>query len=72
LTSTSNIPAASTPERLRLIKGGKEYFTLLKELIAGAKNTIHLQTYIFEEDETGTEVADELKAAARRNVAVFL
>ena len=63
---------SSTPEQLRLIKGGKEYFDLLKELIEKAKESIYFQTYIFDEDETGTEVAEALKAAARRNVAVFL
>ena len=62
----------STSEQLRLIKGGKEYFDLLKELIEQAEESIYLQTYIFAEDETGTEVADALKAAARRNVAVSL
>lgn len=66
--STSN----SAQERLSLIKGGKEYFDLLKELIAKAKESIYFQTYIFDEDETGTEVADALKAAARRNVTVSL
>ena len=62
----------STPEQLRLIKGGKEYFDLLKELIEKAKESIYFQTYIFDEDETGTEVADALKAAARRDVTVSL
>jgi len=62
----------STPEQLRLIKGGKQYFDLLKNLIDKAKESIYFQTYIFDEDETGTEVADALKAAARRKVAVSL
>jgi cardiolipin synthase len=59
-------------ERLRLIKGGKEYFDLLIELISKAENSIHFQTYIFDEDETGTMVAEALKAAARRHVVVSL
>ena len=63
---------SSTPERLRLIKGGKKYFDLLQELIAKAEQSIYFQTYIFEEDETGIEVAEALKAAAKRNVTVSL
>jgi len=62
----------STPKQLRLIRGGREYFDLLKELIEKAKESIYFQTYIFDEDETGTEIADALKAAARRNVTVSL
>ncbi len=37
-----------------------------------AKHSIHLQTYIFDDDETGTIVADALKAAAERNIEVYL
>jgi len=62
----------STSEQLRLIKGGKEYFDLLRELVVNAQDSIYFQTYIFAEDETGKEVADALKAAARRKVTVFL
>jgi cardiolipin synthase len=67
-----NNPTRSVSEQLRLIKGGKKYFDLLKELIVKAEKSIYFQTYIFEEDETGIEIAEALKAAARRNVAVFL
>lgn len=58
--------------RLQLIKGGKEYFDVLLDIIHRAQSTIHFQTYIFEEDETGMAVADALVEAAQRNVAVFL
>ncbi len=55
-----------------LIKGGKDYFERVIKLIQGAKDTIHLQTYIFDDDETGTLVADALKEAASRKVKVYL
>ena len=45
---------------------------MLLELISKAKHSIHLQTYIYDDDETGTMVADALKAAAKRNVKVYL
>lgn len=58
--------------RLQLIRGGRGYFDCLLNMIANAKDTIHLQTYIFDDDETGTQVADALKAAATRGVKVYM
>lgn len=58
--------------RVRLIHGGKEYFDLLLNLIAGAKDSIHLQVYVYDDDETGIKVADALKAAVQRKVKVYL
>ena len=57
---------------VELIRGGKDYFDLLIKLIQAAKDTIHLQTYIFDDDETGKSVAHALKEAAARNVKVYL
>lgn len=57
---------------VRLVRGGKEYFDLLLELIRNARETIHLQTYIFDDDETGRTVGKALMDAARRGVAVFV
>jgi cardiolipin synthase len=56
---------------LRLVKSGSEYFELLEELIQKAENTIHLQAYIFEDDETGTRIAHALEEAAKRKVSVY-
>jgi len=56
----------------RLVRGGKEYFDVLLQLIAEAKQSIHLQTYIFGNDATGRMVADALINAAKRNVSVYL
>lgn len=58
--------------KVKLIHGGKEYFTLLLQLIENATDTIHLQTYIFREDTTGLLVAEALMAAAKRKVNVYL
>lgn len=57
---------------VRLIMAGKEYFDLLLQLINGATESIHLQTYIFSDDETGVMVTEALKLAAKRNVQVHL
>jgi cardiolipin synthase len=58
--------------RISLVHSGEDYFSLLIKLIEQATLTIHLQVYIYEDDETGRQVADALKAAAKRGVAVYL
>jgi cardiolipin synthase A/B len=58
--------------KVKLIHSGKEYFEQLLQLINEAKESIHLQSYIFKNDETGILVADALRAAAQRNVQVYL
>ena len=58
--------------RVKLIKGGKEYFDCLLSCINKATESIHLQTYIYDDDKTGTLVANALKAACKRNVSVYL
>ena len=58
--------------RVELIRGGKEYFDLLLQLINEAKENIHIQTYIYDDDETGRLVADALKEAVKRKVDVYL
>jgi cardiolipin synthase len=55
-----------------LVKSGKEYFEVLASIIQKAEKTIHLQTYIFQDDETGLPIAHILKEASRRNVQVYI
>lgn len=65
-------PAYKTVNKVKLIRGGNDYFNLLENIVASAKDSIHLQVYIFEADETGSKIADALMNAARRNVKVYL
>ena len=58
--------------QVKLIRAGKEYFNLLQELIHSANESIYIQSYIFDDDETGTLVADALKQAVKRKVNVYL
>src|SRR5258708_18532822 len=58
--------------KVRLVHGGQDYFSTLVQLIDQAKSTIHLQTYIYEEDETGRMIAEALIRDARRKVQVFI
>ncbi|MEX6690905.1 phospholipase D-like domain-containing protein [Danxiaibacter flavus] len=57
---------------VKLVHGGKEYFALLIKLINEATHIIHLQTYIFDDDDTGNMVAAALKKAVKRNVIVYV
>ncbi len=52
--------------------GGKPYFDQLLQLISLAERSLHLQTYIFEEDETGILVSDALLNSVKRGVKVYL
>lgn len=63
---------SSSNNKANLIRGGKPYFDALLQLIESAKETFHLQTYIYNDDETGQAIADALKAAVQRNVKVYL
>lgn len=70
---TSRLLAGYTHHnKVRLVHGGQDYFSTLVQLIDQATSTIHLQTYIYEEDETGRLVAAALIRAARRKVRVFI
>ncbi|MBP6216903.1 MAG: phospholipase D family protein, partial [Luteimonas sp.] len=68
--------AQSTPEQPRhyalLLDYGQDALVSRLDLIRGATETIDLQTYIFDEDDAGHLVLDELMAAARRGVRVRL
>jgi cardiolipin synthase A/B len=58
--------------KVKLVRGGKPYFELLIQLISEAKESIHLQTYIYDEDETGLMVTNALKEAVKRKVEVYV
>jgi len=56
--------------RITLLESGTDYFPALLEAIDGAEREIHLETYIFADDETGRRVAAALSRAVRRGVSV--
>ena len=58
--------------KVNLVTGGKPYFDLLLHLIGEAKESVHLQTYIYADDETGQKIGHALLLAAKRNVQVYL
>ena len=62
----------SIHNKIELVKGGACYFELLKKILAHAKKCIYIRVYIWNEDATGTAIANQLIEAARRNVSVFV
>ncbi|MDZ4713858.1 MAG: phospholipase D-like domain-containing protein [Cytophagales bacterium] len=58
--------------RVQLVRGGEQYFSEAQRLINHAVHSVHLQTYIFEDDETGVALANALIRASFRNVKVYV
>ncbi len=58
--------------QLRLLVDGDQFFPSLFEDIAGAKHSIHLQTFIYRRDRTGKELLELLMERARAGVEVRL
>lgn len=55
---------------LRLLHNGGEYFPALIQAIDAAQQSVHLETYIFNLDDTGHRVMDALCRAQARGVKV--
>ena len=55
-----------------LLKNGDEIFPAITRDIRAAEHTVNLETFIFQPDEAGKQVADALIAAAKNGVQVRL
>ena len=55
---------------IRLLQNGSDFFPALCAAIDAAQVSVHLETYIFMVDRTGSQVLECLTAAARRGVKV--
>jgi cardiolipin synthase len=62
----------SADNRVTLLQDGPSTYRALYAALEGAKTTINMETYIFEDDEVGKKFANELEAAAARGVTVNL
>ena len=56
--------------RIRLLATGEEYFPELMRAIDSAAYSIHLETYLYEDDSVGRQVTQALVRAAARGVRV--
>jgi Phosphatidylserine/phosphatidylglycerophosphate/cardiolipin synthases and related enzymes len=64
--------AYTNNNKVTVVKGGTDYFTLLEQLIQKASNSIYIRIYIWDDDETGTSIANQLILAAKRGVSIFI
>lgn len=60
----------SPGNEVRLLVDGGEAYPAMLEAIAGAQDTVNLETYIFASDETGWRFARTLAESAKRGVEV--
>jgi cardiolipin synthase len=58
--------------QVSLLRSGESYFAAVEKIIDEAKYFIHFQTYILDEDETGTRIINALIRAAKRGVRTYL
>jgi cardiolipin synthase len=58
--------------RITLLETGSAFFPALREAIDAATREIYLETYIFEDDPTGRDIAAALGRAVQRGVAVHV
>jgi cardiolipin synthase len=63
-------PTSSAPELVELLDGGDAAYPRMLSAIDGAKKSIHLEVYIFENHGVGIQFVDALGRAAARGVAV--
>lgn len=59
-------------DSIELVFSGVNYFEVLEKMIDDSRESVHLQTYILETDETGLPILESLKRAAKRKVAVYI
>src|SRR4030043_2331512 len=57
---------------IELLQSGEPFFACVEKIIDGAKQFIHFQTYIIDEDETGIRIINALIRAAGRGVRIYL
>ena len=69
LSTITQLPLA-TARSLRVLRKAPAFYGALQEDIRKAKDNIHIETYIWRDDEIGREFLDLLVAAARRGVTV--
>jgi len=70
--SLTTRPLVYGGNRIDLLKNGAQFFPRLLAAFDAARESIHLETYIYELDDVGERVAQALAAAAGRGVAVHL
>jgi cardiolipin synthase len=66
-----HINSYTQQNRVRFVRGGTAYFRLLEKMIDNARHSVHLQTYIFDDDKTGTRIGEALMRTAKKGIPVY-
>src|ERR1035437_9863540 len=56
---------------IQLLRSGENFFAACEKTIDDAKQYIHFQTYIVDDDETGRRIVNALIRAAQRGIRVY-
>ncbi len=59
-------------DSVELVLSGENYFDVLEGMIDECRECLHLQTYIFQTDETGLRIVEALHRAAARGVKIWV
>jgi len=70
LLLNNNKALLTTRNDARLLNNGRQTFEAIIEAISAARESIHIEYYIFEHDRIGTRIADILMEKARSGVEV--
>ena len=57
--------------KIELLRSGESFFAACEKTIDEAKQYIHFQTYIVDDDETGRRIVNALIRAAKRGIRVY-
>ncbi len=57
---------------VKLLQSGSVFFPELESLIKQAKYFIHIQLYIFDDDETGRRIINLLKKTAQKGILIYI
>ena len=57
---------------VKLLQSGTEFFSELESVIRSAKEFIHIQLYIFDNDATGNRIIEMLKDASAKGIKIFV
>lgn len=57
---------------IALLQNGEEYFPAIEAALDGAMHEIYLESYIFENDNTGKRIVEALRRAAFRGVKIHM
>jgi cardiolipin synthase len=67
-----HLPRLRAAHRVQLLQGGQDLFPEMVRALDESVHEVRMETYIFNADPSGEEVAAALVRAARRGVAVYL